>query len=450
MTWPSAATRRSSRRRPISMASRLTLPPTCGCPRPSWPRRMPGSSRGCWPGSGRRSPTAACSTRPSWPRRPGTGRAKSGPDSMLANSSGRSPVRACSCPAARPRIRRCSARSGRRPSWRGYPGSWWSSRPRPGRREGGPGNAGGGPRAGHPRGLPGERAGRDRRAHVRHGHHPARSQDRRAGQPAGHRRAGARPALRVATQMLCGPSESLLIADETADPWRLAIDLLNEAEHGIDSAATLITTSEALVAAVETALAEQLPLLPPIRAAAARAVLSDLGGAILVDSMAEAVEVANDYAAEHVQLATSRSRGDPRVAALRRRGAPRPGHADRRLELHDRDPGDAADRRLRPAQRRGDGADVPDLDLDGTPVTRSPGRARRADPGPGRPRGLPGPRQRLPPARPGLAFGHASGSSTAVWSIGASRATICAICSSRVAATRSQPGDSSRATLQAG
>ena len=122
----------------------------------------------------------------------------------------------------------------------------------------------------------------------------------------------------VATQMLCGPSESLLIADETADPWRLAIDLLNEAEHGIDSAASLITTSEALVAAVETALAEQLPLLPPIRAAAARAVLSDLGGAILVDSMAEAVEVANDYAAEHVQLATSQP--EATLASLRYAG----------------------------------------------------------------------------------------------------------------------------------
>ena len=109
----------------------------------------------------------------------------------------------------------------------------------------------------------------------------------------------------VATQMLCGPSESLIIADETADPWRLALDLLNEAEHGIDSAATLITTSAALVAAVETAVADQLPRLPAVRAAAARAVLGDLGGAILVDSMAEALDVANAYAAEHVQLATT-------------------------------------------------------------------------------------------------------------------------------------------------
>jgi histidinol dehydrogenase len=109
----------------------------------------------------------------------------------------------------------------------------------------------------------------------------------------------------VATQMLCGPSESLIIADETADPWRLAIDLLNEAEHGADSAATLITASEALVAAVETAVADQLPRLPSVRAEAARAVLGDLGGAILVGSMAEALEVANAYGAEHVQLATS-------------------------------------------------------------------------------------------------------------------------------------------------
>jgi histidinol dehydrogenase len=122
----------------------------------------------------------------------------------------------------------------------------------------------------------------------------------------------------VATQMLCGPSESLIIADETADPWRLAIDLLNEAEHGADSAATLITTSEALVAAVETAVADQLPRLSPVRAAAARAVLSDLGGALLVDSMAEALDVANAYAAEHVQLATA----DPErtLASLRYAG----------------------------------------------------------------------------------------------------------------------------------
>jgi histidinol dehydrogenase len=108
----------------------------------------------------------------------------------------------------------------------------------------------------------------------------------------------------TATQMLCGPSESLLIADDSADPWRLAIDLLNEAEHGADSAATLVTDSERLAAAVDAAVAEQIVGLPDLRAAAARVALSDLGGAILVDSIDQAVAFANAYAAEHVQIAT--------------------------------------------------------------------------------------------------------------------------------------------------
>ncbi len=108
----------------------------------------------------------------------------------------------------------------------------------------------------------------------------------------------------TATQMLCGPSESLLIADDSADPWRLGLDLLNEAEHGTDSAATLVTDSESLAAAVESAVAEQIRDLPELRAAAARVALSDLGGVILVESMDAALEVANAYAAEHVQIAT--------------------------------------------------------------------------------------------------------------------------------------------------
>ncbi len=108
----------------------------------------------------------------------------------------------------------------------------------------------------------------------------------------------------TATQMLCGPSESLLIADDSADPWRLAIDLLNEAEHGADSAATLVTDSQALAEAVDAAVARQIGDLPEVRRSAARAVLSDLGGVILVGSMDEAVAFANVYAAEHVQIAT--------------------------------------------------------------------------------------------------------------------------------------------------
>ena len=108
----------------------------------------------------------------------------------------------------------------------------------------------------------------------------------------------------TATQLLCGPSESLLVADGSADPWRLALDLVNEAEHGPDSAATLVTDSEALAGAVDAAVGQQIARLPGTRAEAARTALSDLGGVIVVESMDEAVAFANEYAAEHVQIAT--------------------------------------------------------------------------------------------------------------------------------------------------
>ena len=109
----------------------------------------------------------------------------------------------------------------------------------------------------------------------------------------------------TATNMLCGPSESLLIADATADPWRLALDLVNEAEHGTDSAALVVTDSAALVVALEPAVAAAVASLPEPRRAYATAVLGDLGGVLLFDTMDDAVAFANDYAAEHCQIATA-------------------------------------------------------------------------------------------------------------------------------------------------
>ncbi len=109
----------------------------------------------------------------------------------------------------------------------------------------------------------------------------------------------------TATNMLCGPSESLLIADATADPWRLALDLVNEAEHGADSAALLVTDSTALVAALEPAVAAAVASLPEPRRTYATAVLGDLGGVLLFDTMDGAIAFANDYAAEHCQVATA-------------------------------------------------------------------------------------------------------------------------------------------------
>ncbi len=108
----------------------------------------------------------------------------------------------------------------------------------------------------------------------------------------------------VGTNMLCGPSESLVLADDSADIVRLTADLLNEAEHGADSAALLVTDSLAVVEAVDAEMARQIAALPVQRAAYARSALSDLGGAFLFDTIDEATAFAGDYAPEHMQIAT--------------------------------------------------------------------------------------------------------------------------------------------------
>ena len=109
----------------------------------------------------------------------------------------------------------------------------------------------------------------------------------------------------VATMMLLGPTESLVIADDSADPVRLAADLLIEAEHGTDSSVVLVATSSTLVDAVDNELERQLAALPEARATAARASLGPNGGAVLVSSLEEAAAVANRYAPEHLQVAVA-------------------------------------------------------------------------------------------------------------------------------------------------
>lgn len=105
----------------------------------------------------------------------------------------------------------------------------------------------------------------------------------------------------VVSNMLLGPSESLILADDSADPRYLAADLLNEAEHGPDSSSVLVTDSAELLAAVQIELADQIAQLPAPRDEYARLALHN-GGAVLVDSMEEGAAVANVYAPEHMQL----------------------------------------------------------------------------------------------------------------------------------------------------
>jgi histidinol dehydrogenase len=104
------------------------------------------------------------------------------------------------------------------------------------------------------------------------------------------------------TTMVLGPTESLVIADESADATLLAADLLNEAEHGSDSTTLLVTTSPALLDAVQHEVARQLASLPEPRRTYAGDAIGVRGGSVLVRDLAEAAEVANAFGPEHLQL----------------------------------------------------------------------------------------------------------------------------------------------------
>ncbi len=106
----------------------------------------------------------------------------------------------------------------------------------------------------------------------------------------------------MATMMLLGPTEAVVIADDSADPVRLAADLLIEAEHGTDSAVVLVTTSLAIADATDAELDRQIALLPDVRATAARAALGVNGGCVMVASLESAAAAVNRYAPEHLQL----------------------------------------------------------------------------------------------------------------------------------------------------
>ncbi len=108
----------------------------------------------------------------------------------------------------------------------------------------------------------------------------------------------------VGMQVLAA-SESLILADDTADVGLLAADLLNEAEHGSDSASVLVTWSEDLITRVQPELERRLAALPEPRRTYAASAIGSVGGAIVVADRAEAIVVANLYAPEHMQIVTA-------------------------------------------------------------------------------------------------------------------------------------------------
>jgi sulfopropanediol 3-dehydrogenase len=109
----------------------------------------------------------------------------------------------------------------------------------------------------------------------------------------------------VGIDLLAGPTEILVIADDSADPALVATDLLGQAEHGPDSPAWLVTTSRALGEAALKELERQLAVLPTRKTA--EPAWRDHGEIVVVDSDDEAIAVSDAYAPEHLEVMTSRN-----------------------------------------------------------------------------------------------------------------------------------------------
>ncbi len=120
---------------------------------------------------------------------------------------------------------------------------------------------------------------------------------------------------KVGIDMIAGPSEVLVISDQTGNAGWIAADLLAQAEHDVNAQSILITDSAALAADVERAVQAQLATLP--RAQIARASWNDFGAVILVKNLGEAADLANAIAAEHLEIMTS----DPESVAAQIRNA---------------------------------------------------------------------------------------------------------------------------------
>ncbi|WP_324651985.1 histidinol dehydrogenase [Georgenia sp. H159] len=117
----------------------------------------------------------------------------------------------------------------------------------------------------------------------------------------------------VGIDLLAGPTEVLIVADDSADPFVVAVDLLSQAEHGPDSPAVLVTTSEELGHEVIAHIEAVLPGMPTVDFAGPA--WRDHGQVLVVDTLDEAFALADEIASEHVQILTR----EPREALVKMR-----------------------------------------------------------------------------------------------------------------------------------
>ncbi len=106
----------------------------------------------------------------------------------------------------------------------------------------------------------------------------------------------------VGIDVVAGPTESMIVADQSAQPDRVATDLVGQAEHGVDSPVWLVTTSPALAAEVAELVPQMAADLPEPARTSALSAWADHGEIIVADTREQAAAICDEYAAEHLQV----------------------------------------------------------------------------------------------------------------------------------------------------
>jgi len=108
----------------------------------------------------------------------------------------------------------------------------------------------------------------------------------------------------VGIDLFAGPTEILIIADEFADPEIVSVDIVGQAEHGLDSPAWLVTSDSTLANNVMKRVPELIEKLPEVQKEAASAAWRDYGEVILCSSDKEIIQISDSYAPEHLEIQT--------------------------------------------------------------------------------------------------------------------------------------------------